>query len=78
MPAQYLRVRPYGDGWDVIHDGARYANSHHATQEAAIRAATRDARREGAKLLIHEADGRICNQCRLERDRLEQDTFAPA
>ncbi|WP_020423779.1 MULTISPECIES: DUF2188 domain-containing protein [Cupriavidus] len=73
MPAQYLHVRPYGDGWDVIQDGARYANSHHATQAAAIRAGTRDARRDGVALLIHEADGRICNQC-----AFEQDTFALA
>ncbi|MGO4330262.1 DUF2188 domain-containing protein [Cupriavidus sp. 2TAF22] len=82
MSTHYLHVRPYGDGWDVIHDGARYANSHHDTQEAAIRAGTRDARREHVELLIHEMDGRICDQCLLYQDYQDyqdyQEAFAPA
>jgi hypothetical protein len=54
-----LHVVPYGNGWDVIHEGARYAESHHATQEAAIRAATALARRKKVDLLVHAPDGSV-------------------
>lgn len=54
-----LHVVPHGGGWDVIHEGARYAESHHATQDEAIEAGTSVARREKVELLIHGRDGRI-------------------
>ncbi|WP_454766996.1 DUF2188 domain-containing protein [Cupriavidus campinensis] len=54
-----LHVVPHGDGWDVIHEGARYAESHHTTQDEAIDAATALAQREKVALLIHGRDGQI-------------------
>lgn len=43
-----LHVVPYRDGWDVIYESARNAESHHPTREAAVVAATVQARRDGA------------------------------
>lgn len=43
-----LQVVPYGNGWDVIYERARNAESHHPTREAAVVAATVQARRDGA------------------------------
>ncbi|MBP0619551.1 MULTISPECIES: DUF2188 domain-containing protein [Cupriavidus] len=54
-----IHVVPHRDGWDVIHEGARYAESHHATQEEAIAAATTQAQREHVELLVHGRDGQI-------------------
>ncbi|MFS8978472.1 DUF2188 domain-containing protein [Cupriavidus necator] len=54
-----LHVVPHLDGWDVIYEGARYAESHHATQEEAIAAGTTAARRKHVELLIHGRDGQI-------------------
>ncbi len=54
-----LHVVPYDHGWDVIYEGARYAESHHATQAAAILAATGLARRQKAELVVHARDGSI-------------------
>ncbi|CAG2140911.1 hypothetical protein D3C81_1262060 [compost metagenome] len=54
-----LHVVPHGSGWDVIHEGARYAESHHATQDEAIQAGTGLARRQKVELLIHGVDGKI-------------------
>ncbi|MGO4307184.1 DUF2188 domain-containing protein [Cupriavidus sp. RAF12] len=54
-----LHVVPHADGWDVIHEGARYAESHHATQDEAIEAGTGLAQREKVELLIHGLDGQI-------------------
>ncbi|MBP0639319.1 DUF2188 domain-containing protein [Cupriavidus sp. AcVe19-6a] len=52
-----LRVVPYHDGWDVIYERARYAESHHPSRHSAILAATAQARREGATLVILDRDG---------------------
>jgi hypothetical protein len=54
-----LHVVPYGNGWDVIHEDARYAESHHAKLEEAINAATGLARRKKVELVIHARDGSI-------------------
>lgn len=54
-----LHVMPHGEGWDVIHEGSRYAESHHTTQDEAIAAGTERARREKVELLIHGRDGQI-------------------
>ncbi|QOT81144.1 DUF2188 domain-containing protein [Cupriavidus basilensis] len=59
MTAHNIHVLPHGSGWDVIQEGARYANSHHASQEDAVAAGTRDAQREQVELLIHGLDGQI-------------------
>ncbi|MNY77153.1 hypothetical protein D3C86_2169660 [compost metagenome] len=54
-----IHVVPHDEGWDVIHEGARYAESHHATQEEAVAAGTTKAQREHVELLIHGRDGQI-------------------
>jgi hypothetical protein len=54
-----VHVTPYREGWDVIHEGARYADSHHATEAEAVAAAAALARREHVELLIHGRDGQI-------------------
>ncbi|GAB7542389.1 DUF2188 domain-containing protein [Cupriavidus sp. 8B] len=59
MTAHNIHVLPHGTGWDVIQEGARYANSHHASQEEAVEAGIRDAQREQVELLIHGLDGQI-------------------
>jgi hypothetical protein len=55
-----ILIKPYKDGWDVIREGARYAESHHETQEKAIAAGAVQARRESVELVIHGRDGTIC------------------
>ncbi|MFJ4288552.1 DUF2188 domain-containing protein [Cupriavidus sp. NPDC089707] len=52
-----LQVVPYRDGWDVIYEGARNAESHHATREAAVMAACAQARRDGAVLVTFDRNG---------------------
>ncbi|QUN31650.1 DUF2188 domain-containing protein (plasmid) [Cupriavidus sp. KK10] len=52
-----LQVVPYGNGWDVIYERARNAESHHPTREAAVVAATVQARRDGAILVTFDRDG---------------------
>ncbi|MGO4329573.1 DUF2188 domain-containing protein [Cupriavidus sp. 2TAF22] len=59
MTVRNIHVVPHGNGWDVIHEGARYADSHHDSQEDAIEAGTRDAQRERVELLIHGQDGQV-------------------
>ncbi|MFC4423817.1 DUF2188 domain-containing protein [Cupriavidus pampae] len=54
-----LHVMPYGSGWDVIHEGARYAESHHATLAEAIAAGKRRARLTKVELLVHGSDGKV-------------------
>ncbi|MGN5476095.1 DUF2188 domain-containing protein [Cupriavidus basilensis] len=54
-----LHVVPYESGWDVIHEGARYAESHHVTQEDAIVAATALARRKKVMVLVPARDGSV-------------------
>ncbi|CAG2154554.1 DUF2188 domain-containing protein [Cupriavidus plantarum] len=54
-----LHVMPYGAGWDVIHEGSRYAESHHATLDEAIAAGTRRARLTKVELLVHGTDGEV-------------------
>lgn len=46
-------------GWSVRKTGAMRASSIHRTQEEAIAAATAIAKRQRAKLYIHDSDGRI-------------------
>ncbi|MFJ1254863.1 DUF2188 domain-containing protein [Cupriavidus sp. CuC1] len=57
-----LHIKPYRDGWDVIREGARYAESHHATQEKAIAAGAAQARREQVELVIHARGDQICRR----------------
>lgn len=54
-----IHVIPYRDGWDVTRLGARYAESHHATLEEAIKAGAALARRQKVELMLHSADGRV-------------------
>lgn len=51
-----IHVMPYRGGWDVTHEGARYAESHHATREEAIAVATALARREKVEVVVHACD----------------------
>jgi hypothetical protein len=55
-----LCIVPYRDGWDVIYEGARYAESHHSTQEEAIAAGTIRARRDNVDMLVFDSEGRVC------------------
>ncbi|SDD91431.1 hypothetical protein SAMN05216345_12139 [Cupriavidus sp. YR651] len=57
-----IQVVPYRDGWDVIHEGARYADSHHADREVAVMAGTVLARGEGATLVTYDRAGRECGR----------------
>ncbi|MCY0853930.1 DUF2188 domain-containing protein [Cupriavidus sp. D39] len=50
-----IHVVPHKDGWDVTEENARYAESHHATQEEAIAAATARAKRDRVELQVHGA-----------------------
>ncbi|WP_042879247.1 DUF2188 domain-containing protein [Cupriavidus necator] len=52
-----LQVVPYRDGWDVIYESGRNAESHHPTREAAVVAAIVQARRDGAILVTFDRDG---------------------
>lgn len=52
-------VVPSSEGWSVRRTGASRASSVHGTQQEAIDAATRLARRQMTELYIHGRDGRI-------------------
>ncbi len=52
-----LQVVPYRNGWDVIYESARNAESYHPTREAAVVAACAQARRDGAVLVTFDRDG---------------------
>ncbi|WP_029049515.1 DUF2188 domain-containing protein [Cupriavidus sp. amp6] len=52
-----LQVVAYHDGWDVIYEGARNAESHHPTREAAVFAASAQAQRDGALLVSFDRHG---------------------
>lgn len=58
-PQRNVHVLPHGDGWDVIHEGAKGERAHFLTQEAAVEAATLIAQREKVELLVHGQDGQI-------------------
>lgn len=64
-----IHVVPYDGGWDVIHEGARYAESHHATQEEAVAAGATKAQREHVELLIHGRDGQVRARNSFDHDR---------
>jgi hypothetical protein len=57
-----LQVIAYREGWDVIYEGARYAESHHATREEAIAAGIAKARCDGATLVTFDRSGRIASR----------------
>ncbi len=63
--ARKLQVVAYQQGWDVIYEGAKYAESHHASRMDAVAAAVDQACREGAVLEIFDAEGHLCSQRRL-------------
>lgn len=52
-----LQVVAYHDGWDVIYEGARNAESHHPSREAAILAAIAQAQCDGALLVTFDRHG---------------------
>lgn len=54
-----IHVVPYKNGWDVTEENARYAESHHASQEEAIAVGTARAKRDKVELLVHGKDGQI-------------------
>jgi len=59
--ALQLNVVAYCGGWDLIYEGARYAESHHATREEALSAGAVLARREGAVLFAPEVQGKCAS-----------------
>ncbi len=63
MAAQ-LQVIAYREGWDVIYEGARYAESHHATREEAMAAGIAKACCDGATLVAFDRAGRISSRKR--------------
>lgn len=65
-------VVPAGDEWGVRGEGNERLTSLHDTQRQAIDAAREIARNQGSELLIHGADGRIC-----ERDSHGNDPNPP-
>ena len=60
--ATLLQVIAYRDGWDVIYEGARYAESHHATREAAVAAGIAQASHDGATLVTFDNAGRVTSR----------------
>jgi hypothetical protein len=56
------QVVAYQGGWDVIYEGARYAESHHATWAEAVAAGIIQARRDGATLVTFDRKGRECTR----------------
>jgi hypothetical protein len=60
--ATQLQVMAYQDGWDVIYEGARYAESHHATREAAVAAGIAQASHDGATLVTFDNAGRVTSR----------------
>lgn len=63
-----LWIVPYRDGWDVIFEGARYAESHHATRDQAIAAGNIRARRDNVDMLVFDSEGRVCMRNALNHD----------
>jgi len=62
--AEQLQVIAYREGWDVIYEGARYAESHHATRDEAIAAGIAKANCDGATLVTFDRTGRIASRKR--------------
>ena len=62
--ATQLQVIAYRDGWDVIYEGARYAESHHATREAAVAAGIAQACCDGATLVTFDNVGHVASRTR--------------
>lgn len=58
-PQRNVHVIPHGDGWDVVHEGAKGERVHFLTEEEAVDAATVLARRAKVELLVHRQDGQI-------------------
>ncbi|WP_374944464.1 DUF2188 domain-containing protein [Sphingomonas sp.] len=56
-PGQH--VVPNGRGWSVRKAGSPKVTSTHATQDDAVRAATRIAQNQRTELYVHGRDGRI-------------------
>lgn len=65
MTKKDIHITASGGGWKVTRAGR--AMSEHKTQKAAIDAGRREARRDGADLVMHGRDGRIRSK----------DTFVP-
>ena len=59
MSKKGQHVVPAASGWSVRRAGSARASSTHATQQAAIAAATVIARNQRTELYIHGSDGRI-------------------
>jgi len=57
-----IQVVAYREGWDVIYEGARYAESHHTAWREAVAAGIRQARRDGVMLVIFDREGRECTR----------------
>jgi len=62
-----IQVVAYQGGWDVIFEGARYAESHHVTRDEAVAAGVELARRDGATLVTYDREGRECTRTHYER-----------
>lgn len=59
-------------GWNIKRDGAQRATKHFTTKTAAVNAARKIARNQGAELVIHGRNGRI-----QQKDSHGHDPFPP-
>ena len=67
-----IHVVPHQRGWAAKREGASRAGSVHPTQQRAITAATKTARRERTEVVIHNRRGQI-----RDSDSYGRDPFPP-
>lgn len=72
MSRKNVHVVPRSGGWAVRREGAERASTVTRTQQQAINAARRIARREHGELVVHGENGRI-----REKDSHGKDRFPP-
>jgi hypothetical protein len=73
MAYRDVHIVPSGDqGWALLTEGVESV-AHFPTQEEAIAAGTEKAMCDGAEVLIHDGDGRICNRNSFSRDLCDID-----
>ena len=72
MTKTTVHVVPREEGWAVRRSHAERDSSRHGTQEQAIEAGRRTAKRESTELFVHRPDGRI-----RDRDSYGNDPFPP-
>ena len=59
MARNFVHVKRQGDQWAAAHEGRSRPDSTHRTQERAISAGRRVAKKEQTELVVHGRDGRV-------------------